>query len=180
MAVSQCLPLVLLASDQVGLQDSLFSLCHYPAQFESLNRAGGRLDARFRHTNSCPLCFAVHFHGGSSGILGLLGGPWLMLHGPSSHYLGPHGCSSYPYCHQMIIQTHPKGDRGVSAQVGCSHRDIGLRWGRGPRGELWSLGVSQATRHFDDIFDQRWRTQNNNALPKHLPLEMPSTQWGCS
>ena len=25
-----------------------------------------------------------------------LGGPWPGLHGPSSHYVGPHGCSSTP------------------------------------------------------------------------------------
>ena len=27
-------------------------------------------------------------------ILGLLGGPWRRLDGPSGHYVGPHGCSS--------------------------------------------------------------------------------------
>ena len=29
-----------------------------------------------------------------SSNLGLLEGPWLGLHWPSGHYMGPHGCSS--------------------------------------------------------------------------------------
>ena len=38
-------------------------------------------------------------------LQGLLGGPWPGLHGPSSHYVGPH--------HQMITQTDPRGNRHI-------------------------------------------------------------------
>ena len=56
-------------------------------------------------------------------ILKLLGGSWLGLDGPSGHYVGPRALK-YPYCHQMIIQTHPRGNRRNSEKSKCEKNSI--------------------------------------------------------
>ena len=33
---------------------------------------------------------------------------------------GSPGVLKYPYCHQMIIQTHPRGDRRISEKINFS------------------------------------------------------------
>ena len=48
-------------------------------------------------------------------ILRLLGGPWLRLHGSSSHYMGPHGCSS-----TCISVLHPNPPQGRQKGFGKS------------------------------------------------------------
>ena len=48
---------------------------------------------------------------------GAFGGATLGVHGPSSHYVGPHGRSSTRIVHKIITQTHPWGDRRVSEKV---------------------------------------------------------------
>ena len=54
--------------------------------------------------------------GQQTTILKLLGGPPLGLDGPSGHYVSP-WVLKYPYCHQMITQTHPRGNGRVSKKI---------------------------------------------------------------
>ena len=53
------------------------------------------------------------------------GGPWLGLHGPSNHYVGPTLVLKYPHCYQMITQIHPRGTK-VSEQIKLSENFSGV------------------------------------------------------
>ena len=61
-----------------------------------------------------------HYTTYTIAISGILQGPWLGLHGPSGHYMAPHGYSSTHYCHQMIMEPHPSTNKRVSENAGFS------------------------------------------------------------
>ena len=60
-------------------------------------------------------CLSATLNSLQTAISGVSGGAWPWLHEPSSHCVGPHGW--YPYCPQMITQTHSRGYRRVSEKV---------------------------------------------------------------
>ena len=60
----------------------------------------------------------VSLNSQSKNNLGALGGGGGMAQATwAQQPLHPHGCSKYPYCHQIITQTHPRGDQRVSEKV---------------------------------------------------------------
>ena len=63
--------------------------CH-----QTITQTHPRGDSRVLEKNRILKKFYVPLNSLHNSNFGASGGPWLGLHGPSSHYVGLHGCSS--------------------------------------------------------------------------------------